>query len=267
MSGTLYLVGTPIGNLKDITYRAVETLGAVDIIASEDTRHTRILLDHYGIKKPLISYHMHKEREGTEEIIDILMQDKSVALVSDAGMPCISDPGAILVAEIHKRGLDVKVVPGATAVASAVALSGASTGGFTFVGFLPEKLKDKKAIVENLKTIAMPLVFYSAPHDLEKTISFLFDALGDRKLWAVKEITKMFETVYIGSLSNINIANMRGEFVLIVDGANVTKDEIDIKSELQILLDNGSSKSQAVKDIAKKYGIAKNKVYEVSLEL
>ncbi len=267
MSGTLYLVGTPIGNLKDITYRAVETLQNVDIIASEDTRHTRVLLDHYGIKKRLISYHMHKEREGTEEIIDILMQDKSVALVSDAGMPCISDPGAILVAEIHKMGLDVKVVPGATAVTSAMALTGSSFGGFAFLGFMPEKLKDKKAMIANVKDVELSLVFYVAPHDLEKTIAFLLQELGDRKVWAVKEITKVFETVYFGSLSNINVANTKGEFVLIVDGASKQVEEVDLALELSKLLQNGVSKSQAVKEVAKKYGIAKNKVYDASLEL
>lgn len=143
MAGTLYIVGTPIGNLKDITYRAVETLKSVDIIACEDTRHSRTLLDAYGISAPLVSYYKQKEREGSEQLVKKLLDGKNIALITDAGMPAISDPGAILVSEARNSGVTVTVVPGPTAVASAMALSGYLDGGFTFLGFLPEKRKDK----------------------------------------------------------------------------------------------------------------------------
>ncbi|MFA5449346.1 MAG: 16S rRNA (cytidine(1402)-2'-O)-methyltransferase [Clostridia bacterium] len=266
MSGICYLVGTPIGNLGDITYRAVETLQLVDIIASEDTRKTRILLDRYGIKKPLISYHQHKEREGSEEIAMLLESGKSVALVSDAGMPGISDPGAVLVRELRKRGLAVTVVPGASAVTSAVSLAGLEENGFAFVGFLPEKNKDRVSLLETLKLLTIPLVFYCAPHDLEKNIAFLYEQLGERELYAVKEITKIYETVYTGKLSGIDIANKKGEFVLVVGGAK-EGEQVDIKALLRECLEQGMSRSQAVKSVAQATKLPKNEVYSCSLEL
>ena len=190
MSGTLYLVGTPIGNLGDITFRAVETLKSVDFIACEDTRHTLKLLNFYEIKKPLISYYKQKENEGSEHLIELLSQGKNVALVSDAGMPCISDPGSVVARKARERGYAVTTVPGPTAVTSAAALCGLESG-FAFIGFLPEKNKDAESLLSSYVSCPIPLVFYVAPHDLERTLSKLHAVLGSRKYHAVKELTKM----------------------------------------------------------------------------
>lgn len=268
MSGTLYLVGTPIGNLKDITLRALETLQNADIIASEDTRHTKILLEHYKIKKPLISYYKHKEQEGAAEIIGLLEEGKSVALVTDAGMPCISDPGAVLVKRAREKGLRVTVVPGASAVISALSLTGTGENGFLFLGFLPEKQKGKKALLESVKGLKLPLVFYAAPHNLDSDIAFLNNELGNRRLFAVKEITKVYETVYEGSLNDIDIENKKGEFVLIVDGAaDADEGGIDIKEELKRRIASGMTRSDAVKAVAKEFNLSKNAVYSAGLSL
>lgn len=268
MSGVCYIVGTPIGNLKDITLRALEALKSVDVIASEDTRKSSVLLAAYDIKKPLISYHKHKEREGTEEITALLEQGKSVALITDAGMPGISDPGAILVRTLRERGYKVESVPGPTAVTTAVSLAGIEKNGFVFAGFLPEKKRDKDKIIENIKNVCLPLVFYAAPHDLDATLAYLYDKLGDRKAYAIKELTKMFETVYEGSLGNLDIANKKGEFVLVVDGAEEREaEDKDIIELLTKYLNAGISRSEAVKRVALETGAPKNSVYTASLSL
>lgn len=263
MNGKLFIVGTPIGNMKDITLRALDTLKEVDVIATEDTRHTRILLSNYAIEKPLVSYYKQKEREGTEKIIGLLYEGKNVALVTDAGMPSISDPGAILVEAVHNEGLDVCVIPGATAVTSAIALAGLPKAkGFVFCGFLPEKTGDKNAILDNLAAVKLPLVFYVAPHDLDRIIAYLYSKLGDRKVWACKELTKIYETVYFGTLRNIKIENVKGEFVLIVDEAeDVSYEDVDVSSLLKEKIAAGLSKSDAVKAVAKETGLSKNAVY------
>ncbi len=261
---TLYLVGTPIGNLADMTYRGVETLKNVDVIASEDTRHTRILLNHYGIKKPLISYYKHKEEEGAQEIMALLDDGKDVALVTDAGMPSVSDPGAVLVRALREHGYNMAVVPGPTAVASAVALAGLKSNGFAFIGFLPEKTKDKDRVIERADTSCLPIVLYVAPHDVQDTLGYLYSKLGSRNIYVVKEITKIHETVYTGRLGDINVDNLRGEFVFIVD----VKDQDDTPSlevlvaEVEDLIKNGTSKKDAVKMVAKARGVSKNALYD-----
>lgn len=269
MSGICYIVGTPIGNLKDITLRALDTLKAVDVIASEDTRKSAVLLNAYGIKKPMISYHKHNEREGAEEIASLLAEGKDVALITDAGMPAISDPGAILVQTLRQKGFKVESVPGPTAVTSAVSLAGITKSGFAFVGFLPPKKKDRDGILDNLKNIALPLVFYCAPHDLDETLEYLAGSLGTRRVWAVKEITKMFETVYEGVLGQEFIENKKGEFVIIVDGAEEIADNKSGEAEklLAEYIKNGYSRSQAVKMVVKDTKLPKNSVYEISLRL
>ena len=270
MSGICYLVGTPIGNLKDITLRALDTLKSVDVVASEDTRKSSVLLHAYGIKKPLISYYKQKEREGTEEIIALLEQGKSVALITDAGMPAISDPGAILVRSLRERGHKMEVVPGPTAVTSAISLAGLTQDGFVFAGFLPQKKKEKDAILNNLKNVVLPLVFYCAPHDLDETLSYLFSKLGARKARAIKEVTKLFETVYEGTLDTLTIENKKGEFVLIVDGAKERGEEEqneEAKALLLQYLTEGLSRSEAVKRAASETGAPKNSVYQMSLTL
>lgn len=269
MAGTLYIVGTPIGNLKDITYRAVETLKNVDIIACEDTRHSRTLLEAYGIGAPLVSYYKQKEREGSEMLVKKLSEGKNVALITDAGMPAISDPGAILVSEARKSGIDVTVVPGPTAVASAMALSGYLGSGFTFLGFLPEKRKDKVAVLSKQKDNPLALVFYVSPHDLYAQAEFLHSELGDRKVWAVKEITKMFERVTETTLGAFDVGEAKGEYVLIVEGASEKQDfsDLPISRHVKNLIDEGYSKKDAIKKVASDRGLQKNEVYQQALDL
>jgi 16S rRNA (cytidine1402-2'-O)-methyltransferase len=266
MSGICYIVGTPIGNLKDITYRAVETLSSVDVIAAEDTRTTRVLLEHYGIKKPMLSYHKHNEKESVAVIQNTLKEGKSVAIVTDCGMPCISDPGAVLIKALRENGFDIKVIPGATALASAVSLSGVVANGFVFLGFLPEKAKDKRTLLSAYKNVKEPLVLYCAPHDLEKTTAFLLAELGNRPLVSVKEITKIYETVYEGTLQNPAISNQKGEFVLIVGGAREEeKDAAAVETALRRCIQRGMSKTEAVKQVSAEKNLPKNFVYEISL--
>ncbi len=261
---TLYLVGTPIGNLEDMTYRGVETLKSVDVIASEDTRHTRILLSHYDIKKPLISYYKQKEVEGTEEIIRLLDQGKAVALVTDAGMPAVSDPGAVLVRTLREKGYAVTVVPGPTAVTSAVALSGLKSNGFLFLGFLPEKNKDRDRLLIDATKSNQPIVIYVAPHDVQETLGYLYDKLGSRKVHVIKEITKVHETVYSGRLGDIAVDNLRGEFVFVIDveDEDTVVDMTALIEEVTDLIKNGISKKDAVKIVSKEHGVSKNVLYD-----
>ncbi len=260
-----YLVGTPIGNLEDITFRAVETLRSVDVIASEDTRHTRILLNHYNIKKPLISYYKHKEEEGAKEIIGLLDEGKSVALVTDAGMPSVSDPGAVLVRVLRDSGHKVTVVPGPTAVASAIALAGLKSNGFIFLGFLPEKKKDKDTVLKEADGANQPMVLYVAPHDVQDTLGYLYELFGSRNIYVIKEITKMYEKVYTGRLGDIEIDNLKGEFVFIIDKKD-KEEVVDMSlyvAEVNELIKNGTSKKDAVKLVAKMRGVSKNTLYDL----
>lgn len=268
-NNTLYLVGTPIGNLEDMTYRAVKTLRDVDVIFCEDTRHTLILLNNFNIKKPLKSYYQHKEKQGAEEIYQYLQDGKTVALVSDAGMPSISDPGAVVVRELRERGCNITVVPSPTAVTSAVALCGLKHNGFSFIGFLPEKNKDKDTLIKNTTNSELPLVFYSAPHDIEKDLNYLFSKLGDRECFVVKEITKMFETVYRGTLGNIQIADKRGEFVIVIEGQEIenVNAELSVKEYFLKLRNEGIDKKEAIKLIAKERGQSKNEIYMEVIDL
>jgi len=262
------LVATPIGNLKDITLRALEVLKEVDIIACEDTRHTLRLLNHYGIKKPLISYHEHKEQEGAAEIIDLIKKGKNIALVSDAGMPCISDPGALLVRALRDEGIDVWVVPGASALTSAISLSGYQ-GNFTFLGFLKGRSKQVEMNIRQFKDIHSALVIYCAPHDLQKTLDLLYSYLERRKVCVVKEMTKIYESITYGYLGELKVESPKGEYVIIVYPPEKMEQEnnIDIEKELQDLIIKGMSKKDAVNYLCEKHNLNKNKVYSVSLKL
>lgn len=267
MIGICYLVATPIGNLKDISLRALETLREVDTIACEDTRHTRVLLNHYEIKKPLISYHKHNEREGADKIIKLLDGGKNVALVSDAGMPCISDPGAILVQELRAKHMEITVVPGANALTSAIALCGIE-GNFTFIGFLSEKRRERDSLLKAFENTPTALVIYSSPHDLEKNLLYLYEMLGERKVHIVKEITKMFEKTISGVLGSIQVENTKGEFVVIVEASEkkaVELEDIDIKQELVDCLEIGMTKKEAIVAVCEKYNLNKNQVYPLSV--
>ena len=281
MSGTLYIVGTPIGNLKDITYRAVETLASVDMIACEDTRHTAVLLKHYGISKQLVSYYKQKEKAASSKIAEALEEGKNVALVTDAGMPCVSDPGAVLVKECRERGIRIESVPGPSAVVTAMSVSGITDGKFAFIGFLPDKNADRRAFIGFLpdknadrrellgetKAYGIPLIFYTAPHDLKKTLAELLNAYGDRRVTVVKELTKIHESVYEGTLSSVEIEDERGEFVLIVEPAEEAGEKADPAEALEELLASGVSPAEAARRVALKCNLNRNAVYALALKL
>lgn len=269
MSGILYLVGTPIGNLKDMTYRAVEVLNSVDAIACEDTRHSLILLNNYSIKKQLLACHQHNERESAEKIALMLDDNKNVALITDAGMPAISDPGAVVVDILFNRGYNIQVVPGASAVVSAMALSGICHKVWSFIGFLPSKTKDRQALLDNLKNLDSSLVFYCSPYDINKDTKFLYKALGERKVHIIKEITKMHERHEIFDLSDCEIENPKGEYVVIVEKPLVVElqkaDDISLQDQINNALGAGMSKMQAIKYVAKQNGLRKDEVYKLTI--
>ena len=268
MSGILYLVGTPIGNMGDITLRAIETLKSVDMIACEDTRHSGILLQKLDIKKPLISYYLHKESSG-QKIIELLKEGKNIALITDAGMPCISDPGAILVQMAVENDIQHTVVPGATAVTSAMALSGITRRGFCFLGFLPEKNKDKDNLLLPYKNIDIQLVFYCSPHNINDDLNYLFGIFGRRNVVVVKEITKVFERVERGILGEMQIEEPRGEYVVIVEGKDFTSDlcSMSIEEHLKYNIKKGMTKKDAIKTTASERNVAKDIVYKVAIEV
>ena len=267
MSGTLYIVGTPIGNLKDITYRAVETLASVDMIACEDTRHTAVLLKHYGISKPLVSYYKQKEKAASSKIAEALEEGKNVALVTDAGMPCVSDPGAVLVKECRERGIRIESVPGPSAVVTAMSVSGITDGRFAFIGFLPDKNAERRELLKEISGYGIPLVFYIAPHDLKKTVAELYNAFGDRNVTVVKELTKIHESVYKGTLSNVEIEDERGEFVLITEPSHTEAEKEDPAEALEELLASGVSPAEAARRVALKCNLNRNAVYALALKL
>jgi 16S rRNA (cytidine1402-2'-O)-methyltransferase len=265
----LYLVGTPIGNLKDITLRAIETLNNVDVIACEDTRHSLGLLNYYNIKKQLIACHKFNERDSIEKIAKFLDEDKNVALITDAGMPAISDPGAILVNGLKNMGYSVEVVPGPTAVTSAVALSGILNPVFTFIGFLPPQKRERNALIEQYKNVDTSLVIYSSPYDINKDCEYLFKTLGDREVYVVKELTKIHESSIKYNLKDFKIEDPKGEYVLIVlPGEKVEiKPKGSIKEQLEELLKSGINKKEAIKEVAKRNNLPKDDVYKVAMEI
>lgn len=269
MRGKLYLVGTPIGNLGDITLRALETLKTVDVVACEDTRHTLALLNKFEIRKPLISYYKQKEKAGSEAIVELLDEGKNVALVTDAGMPCISDPGSVLVKNLLERGYDYSVVPGVSAVTSAAALVG-TENGFAFIGFLPEKNKDKDRVIEEIRGLRRSVLLYAAPHDVNKVLEYLYEKLGDRKVFVVKEITKVFEKVTAGTLKDTRVDNPKGEFVLVVEPEERRQTELtdeEIKEILSEEMANGKDAKTAVASVTDKHSLPKNRVYKISLTM
>ena len=263
----LYLVGTPIGNLSDISLRALEMLKSVDAIACEDTRHSLKLLNYYEIKKPLFSCHKFNEKQSIEKIYALLEEGKDVALITDAGMPCISDPGAIVVNGLLEKGADISVVPGPTALASAMALSGICQPTFTFIGFLPAKNKDREALLSPFKNIKTSLVFYSSPYDVNKDIEYLHEVLGDRKLHIVREITKIHEEHLITTLAKGFQESPKGEYVLIVECAERQESapQVGIEAQLDELLKSGLDKKDAIKQVAKANGLTKDEVYKIAI--
>ncbi len=273
MSGVLYVVGTPIGNLGDFSPRAVEVLGNVDFIAAEDTRVTMKLLNRFEIKKETVSYFEHNKRERGEYICSRILNGESCAIVTDAGMPAISDPGEDLVKLCHQMNIKVESVPGPTAFATALAVSGMNTGRFTFEGFLSVNKKSRQEHLEELKDEKRTIVFYEAPHKLSNTLKDLYSALGDREIAIVREITKIHEQVINTTLSEANKLygdnSLKGEIVLIVEGKK--KDAVfeitfeEALSKAETLVASGMSINSAAKEVAAVTPFKKSDIYKALL--
>lgn len=279
-NGKLYLVPTPIGNLKDITLRALETLQEADFIAAEDTRQTLKLLNHFDIKKPLISYHKYNEQIKSDKIIELLAEGKNIALVSDAGTPGISDPGSVIVQRCIEKMIDFEVLPGATAITTALVYSGLDTTKFLFRGFLPRENKERKIITDELLKSQETLIFYEAPHRLLDTLTYLLDTFGNRRIAVCRELTKIYEEIYRGSLKEALeyfIENRpRGEFVLVLEGKKLEeiKEEkreewinLSIEEHIVKYIKDGLSKKDAIKLVAKERELPKSEVYKFSTNI
>jgi len=271
MKGALYIVSTPIGNLEDITLRALRVLKEVDVIAAEDTRHSSKLLNHYGISKPLMSYWGEKEKVKSEEVLAKLRAGQSVALISDAGTPGISDPGSVLIERAVQEGISVVSVPGPSALTAAISLSGLPIKEFTFVGFLPPKKNQRRKMLDELSMEKRILVFYEAPHRILETLEDMSEIFGERNAALVRELTKIHEEALRGSLADIlrmlDNKTIAGEYVLIVEGKR--KEEVsfeDALSEVRALMKKGKGRKEAVKMVAEQYGLSKNELYDRSLE-
>ncbi len=276
MSNILYLVATPIGNLSDISERALSTLKDVDFIAAEDTRHTLKLLNHFDIKKPMVSYFEHNKKERGEYIINRIKNGESCALVTDAGTPAISDPGEDIVAQCADEGIDVIPVPGPCAFVQALIISGLPTGRFSFEGFLSVNKPQRKKHLEEIKNMTHTLIFYEAPHKLVTTLKDLYNAFGDRKISLVKEITKIHETVIRTNLKDaqglFTDTSPKGEFVLVVEGfAENTESAIELTDEyvlkyVEKLIKSGTDKKTAIKQTSQELNIQKRVVYSLVTE-
>ncbi|MFC1887437.1 16S rRNA (cytidine(1402)-2'-O)-methyltransferase [Candidatus Cloacimonadota bacterium] len=270
--GKLYIVPTPIGNLQDITYRAVEVLKTVDLIGAEDTRKSAVLLSHYKVETPTFSYHKFNERSRVEKILEKLSSGKNIAIISDAGTPGISDPAQIIIREVLNSGMEVETLPGPAAFLPALVSSGLATDRFQFIGFLPEKKSDKVKLLSDLLHYEGTLIFYEAPHRLVKFIAELLEVLGNRKVVIAREISKIYETYVRTSFSEFvdhpEIVNIKGEFVVIVEGyikAEIGQEELEkiIRSKLS----KGTVLKKMVKEIADETGLNKNRIYEIALQL
>ena len=271
MAGTLYLVATPIGNLDDITLRAIKILKEVDCIAAEDTRHSLKLLNHLEISKPLISYHRHNEDVKSEVLIDKLLDGKNIALITDAGTPGISDPGEEIVKLAIQNNIQIVPIPGACAFVNALICSGMDTTEFTFLGFLPLNKKNRKEQLEKIQNCSHTCILYEAPHKLLSTLKDLNEILQDRKIVLAKELTKIHEEFLFGSASELleKIDNPKGEFILIIEKSN-HDNENEIKSLNDLSLEEhynfyekqGLEKNEIIKKIAKDKNVKKNDIYQ-----
>ena len=271
MNGKLYIVGTPIGNLGDITLRALETIKSVDFIAAEDTRVTRKLLSHYEISKPLVSYHEHNRNESGEKIVERIIAGENCALVTDAGMPAISDPGSELVKLCAEEGIEVLVVPGASAVASAVAISGIDSTRICFEGFLSTSKKSRREHLDSIRNEKRAMVFYEAPHKLKRTLSDLAETLGgERKIAICREMTKLYEECIRTTLGEAeryySDKTPKGEFVLVIEGASEESRSDGARESEAIeyalsLVKSGNGAAEAAKRAAIEYGVSRNMLY------
>lgn len=271
MSGKLFVTGTPIGNLSDFSPRAIDALTNCDFIAAEDTRVTLKLLNHFGIKKPLTSYYEHNKDQKQDAILSRIISGENCVLVSDAGMPAISDPGMELVNACHEHGITVVSVPGPTAFATALAISGMDNGRFTFEGFLSVNKKSRKQHLDEIRAERRTMIFYEAPHKLSATLRDLYEALGERKIAIVREITKIHEEVIRTTLSQAVVDypdnNLKGEIVLIIEGAKESaKAEVTLDDAKELALsfvNAGMSKNDAAKMAAKQSGLKKSDIYKL----
>ena len=279
MSGTLFLCATPIGNLNDMTPRVVECLKNADLIAAEDTRNSMKLMSHFDIHVPMTSYHEFNKYDKADELIRILMDGKNIALITDAGTPAISDPGEVLVSKCAEVGIPVTSLPGASAVITALTLSGLSTRRFSFEGFLSQDKKERKYILSEIKEEMRTMVLYEAPHHLKATLSDLYEVLGDRKIALCRELTKKHEEIQRTTISSA-IAyyeenSPRGEYVLVIEGksreekeaeAQAEYENLSIEDHVQRYINQGMDKKEAMKAAAKDRGVSKRDIYQALLK-
>ena len=272
MSGKLFLVATPIGNLEDMTFRAVKVLKEVDLIAAEDTRHTLQLLNHFEISKPMISYHRHNEEVKTDILIQKLKSGDNIALVSDAGTPGISDPGSEIVKEAIRENIEIIPIPGACALINALIASGLDTTEFCFVGFLPLNKKNRKEKLEFIKKCNQTLILYEAPHKVKNTLNDLKEILGDRKIVLARELTKIHEEFIRGDINDIldKIEEPRGEYVILIEAAEISEldeefmlNSLTIEEHYKFYEKQGYSKKDIIKLIAKDRDVPKNDIYKL----
>ncbi len=270
MAGTLFIVATPIGNLEDMTFRAVRVLKEVDLIAAEDTRHTKNLLNHYGINTPLTSYHEHNERNKAHQLVARLLRGESIAVVSDAGTPAISDPGFRVVVEAVEAGVRIVPVPGASALSTVLSASGLPTDRFVFEGFLPAKKRERRALLQTLRSEPRTCVFYEAPHRLSEALADIHEILGDREIVLAREVSKVHEEFLRGRLSEIirGIANreIRGELTLVLGGSeeksSVSEDLL--KKEIRSLKAEGVRVKDIAEILGEKYSYSKKDIYRLA---
>ncbi|MHC5743722.1 MAG: 16S rRNA (cytidine(1402)-2'-O)-methyltransferase [Nostoc sp.] len=273
--GTLYVVGTPIGNLEDITFRAVRILQTVDIIAAEDTRHTGKLLQHFQVKTPQVSYHEHNRTSRIPELLEHLINNKAIALVSDAGMPGISDPGYELVKACIEAGIPVVPIPGASAAITALSAAGLPTDRFVFEGFLPAKTQQRQEHLESLQTESRTLIFYESPHRLRDTLQDLALVWGnDRQIVLGRELTKLYEEFWRGTIAEAiayyTQREPQGEYTLVVAGIPASQPQLteeELKAELKQLISQGISRSQASRQLAKFTSIPRRQLYQLALSI
>lgn len=278
MQGKLYLCATPIGNLDDITFRVLETLKAVDLIAAEDTRHSIKLLNHFDIKTPMTSYHEYNKVEKARYLVERMKEGTNIALITDAGTPGISDPGEELVRQCHEAGIELSSLPGPAACITALTMSGLPTRRFCFEAFLPADKKEKQWILEELKTETRTIVLYEAPHHLLRTLKELYEALGDRKTTICRELTKKYETVFLttlsGAIAHYEEDEPKGECVIVLEGRSIGDlreegqaqwQEMSIEEHMEYYLSQGKEKKEAMKLVAKDRGLSKRDIYQALL--
>ena len=266
--GNLYVVATPIGNLEDITLRAIKTLKEVDLIAAEDTRHTLKLLNHLEITKPMISYHRHNEEIRCENLIKELKEGKNIALVSDAGTPGICDPGEEIIKKCIEEDIKVIPLPGACAMINALIASGISTKEFSFLGFLPLNKKNRKEKIEEIKNSNKTIIIYEAPHKLKNTLNDLSSILEDRKIVLARELTKIHEEYIRGTINELieKAENLKGEIVLIIEGKQIKEENelnnLTLEEHFEFYKKQGLDKKEIIKKIAKDRNVSKNEIYQ-----